>query len=81
MIMTDGEITDFDKTVEQIVIGSDLPLSIIIVGVVGIDDFLHCLNKFINFDKNIQIWGFLKGSYLGEQNKKENAIFYQSYFI
>ena len=33
MIMTDGEITDFDDTVNSIVEGSDLPLSIIIVGI------------------------------------------------
>jgi len=31
--LTDGEITDFEDTVDQIVVGSDLPLSIIIVGV------------------------------------------------
>ena len=38
MILTDGIITDFEKTVEQIVKGSDLPMSIIIIGV-GDADF------------------------------------------
>lgn len=33
MIITDGVITDFDETCDAIVDGSDLPLSIIIVGV------------------------------------------------
>ena len=33
MILTDGEITDLDDTIDQIVLGSDLPLSIIIVGI------------------------------------------------
>lgn len=33
MILTDGEITDIDKTIDSIVKGSDYPLSIIIVGV------------------------------------------------
>jgi len=38
LILTDGVINDFDATVDQIVAGSDLPLSIIIVGV-GSADF------------------------------------------
>jgi len=33
LILTDGDITDLDDTIDQIVLGSDLPLSIIIVGV------------------------------------------------
>lgn len=33
LMITDGEITDLDDTIDQIVLGSDLPLSIIIVGV------------------------------------------------
>ena len=33
LILTDGEITDFDATVESIVDASGLPMSIIIVGV------------------------------------------------
>ena len=36
--MTDGVITDMQETIDQIVRGSDLPLSIIIVGV-GHADF------------------------------------------
>jgi len=38
LILTDGEITDFDETVESIVDASGLPMSIIIVGV-GQADF------------------------------------------
>ena len=38
LIITDGIITDFDATVDQIVGGSSLPLSIIIIGV-GEADF------------------------------------------
>lgn len=38
MIITDGVITDFQATVEQIVRASDLPMSILIVGV-GEADF------------------------------------------
>ena len=38
LILTDGCITDLEKTVEQVVLGSKLPLSIIIVGV-GTADF------------------------------------------
>ena len=38
LILTDGAITDFEETVEQVVKGSSLPLSIIIVGV-GEADF------------------------------------------
>jgi len=37
LIITDGCITDFEKTVEQIVKGSKLPMSIIIVGVGNAD--------------------------------------------
>lgn len=33
MIITDGQISDIEATVDQVVYGSDLPLSIIIVGV------------------------------------------------
>ena len=33
LIITDGIITDFEKTVDEIIKGSTLPLSIIIVGV------------------------------------------------
>jgi len=35
LIITDGVITDFEETVEQIVKASDKPLSVIIVGVGG----------------------------------------------
>jgi hypothetical protein len=38
LIITDGIISDMEKTIEQVVIGSELPLSIIIVGV-GEADF------------------------------------------
>lgn len=38
MIITDGIINDMQKTIDQIVRGSTLPLSIIIVGV-GSDEF------------------------------------------
>ena len=37
-MLTDGEIMDMDKTIDEIVRGSDLPLSIIIVGI-GDADF------------------------------------------
>ena len=33
MIITDGVITDFQQTVEEIVRGSELPYSIVIIGV------------------------------------------------
>jgi hypothetical protein len=39
LIITDGIINDMQKTIDQIVRGSTLPLSIIIVGV-GSDEFL-----------------------------------------
>lgn len=38
LIITDGVISDLQKTIDQIVYGSELPLSIIIVGV-GSADF------------------------------------------
>jgi hypothetical protein len=38
MIITDGVISDLQATIDQIVRGSDLPLSIVIVGV-GSADF------------------------------------------
>jgi len=38
LIITDGIISDLQKTIDQIVYGSELPLSIIIVGV-GEADF------------------------------------------
>ena len=38
LIITDGIISDLQKTIDQIVYGSELPLSIIIVGV-GSADF------------------------------------------
>lgn len=37
LILTDGIINDMDATIDQIVRGSSLPLSIIIVGVGGED--------------------------------------------
>jgi len=37
LILTDGTITDYQKTVDQIVKASDLPISIIIIGVGGAD--------------------------------------------
>ena len=37
LIITDGIISDLQKTIDQIVYGSELPLSIIIVGVGGAD--------------------------------------------
>jgi len=33
LLMTDGEIHDMDETINQIVVSSSLPLSIIIVGI------------------------------------------------
>jgi len=38
LILTDGAITDMNNTIDEIVRGSDLPLSIIIVGL-GVADF------------------------------------------
>ena len=38
MIITDGLINDIETTIDEVVRGSDLPLSIIIVGV-GSEDF------------------------------------------
>ena len=38
LIITDGIINDFTKTVDEIVRGAELPLSIVIVGV-GDDEF------------------------------------------
>ena len=38
LIITDGQISDMEATVDQVVYGSELPLSIIIVGV-GSADF------------------------------------------
>ena len=43
LILTDGEIMDLQKTIDQIVRGSELPLSVIIVGVGNAD--------FTNMDK------------------------------
>ena len=37
MILTDGIISDMEKTIDQIVRGADLPLSIVIVGVGNAD--------------------------------------------
>ena len=37
LIITDGIISDLQKTIDQVVRGSELPLSIIIVGVGGAD--------------------------------------------
>ena len=37
MIITDGIISDLQKTIDEVVYGSSLPLSIIIVGVGGAD--------------------------------------------
>lgn len=37
LIITDGIITDFDQTVDEIVKASDLPVSIIIIGVGNAD--------------------------------------------
>ena len=37
LILTDGIISDLEKTIDQIVRGSDLPLSIVIVGVGNAD--------------------------------------------
>lgn len=37
LIITDGIISDLQKTIDQVVYGSELPLSIIIVGVGGAD--------------------------------------------
>ena len=38
MIITDGQISDIEDTIDQVVYGSELPLSLIIVGV-GSADF------------------------------------------
>jgi hypothetical protein len=40
LLLTDGVINDLEKTIDQIVRGSSLPLSIIIVGV-GNEDFTN----------------------------------------
>ena len=37
LILTDGVINDMQRTIDSIVAGSDLPLSIVIVGVGGAD--------------------------------------------
>ena len=38
MILTDGEITDIKKSIDWVVAGSDVPLSIVIIGL-GNDKF------------------------------------------
>ena len=63
LIITDGIITDFDQTVDEIVKASDLPVSIIIIGVGDADFdqmsdldgdteplFSKRLNKFVSRD-------------------------------
>jgi hypothetical protein len=37
LILTDGEIHDMSQTIESLVLSSDLPLSIIIIGVGNAD--------------------------------------------
>jgi vacuolar-type H+-ATPase subunit F/Vma7 len=37
LILTDGVINDIQKTIDEVVRGSDLPLSIVIVGVGNAD--------------------------------------------
>ena len=57
MIITDGCITDFNETVEQIVKASDLPMSIIIVGVGNADfDLMEDLDGDIEplYSKNLR---------------------------
>jgi hypothetical protein len=55
LIITDGEITDMDDTVEAIVTASYLPLSIIIVGV-GSADFTN-MNTLDGDDDRLQFRG------------------------
>lgn len=63
LILTDGIINDLQETIQQIVVGSDLPLSIIIVGVGQADFsmmeqldgdveplFSHKINRFVSRD-------------------------------
>lgn len=57
MILTDGCITDFDKTVDQIVKGSNQPMSIIIVGVGNADfDQMEALDGDVEplYSKNLR---------------------------
>ena len=49
MILTDGVIHDMEDTIEQIILGSELPLSIIIVGL-GTEDFEYM--KILDSDKH-----------------------------
>lgn len=53
LIITDGEIQDMDASIQQIVEGADLPLSIIIVGV-GNNDFTNMkVDMIIDYDDQI----------------------------
>ena len=49
MIITDGKIDDLDETIDELVEGSFLPLSIIIIGV-GDADFSNMV--YLDADKN-----------------------------
>ena len=66
--MTDGVITDLEKTIDQVVRGSDLPLSIIIIGVGGADftqmeqldgDITPLFSKTLNRYRNRDIVQFV----------------------
>lgn len=49
LILTDGVINDLQRTIDQIVRGSDLPLSVIIVGVGSADfDQMETLDGDVN---------------------------------
>lgn len=50
LIITDGVIHDMDASIQQIVEGADLPLSIIIVGV-GKEDFTNMIvDMIVDYD-------------------------------
>lgn len=53
LIITDGVIHDMDASIQQIVEGADLPLSIIIVGV-GKEDFTNMIvDMIVDYDDQI----------------------------
>ena len=47
LILTDGQITDYRETVDELVKGSQLPMSVIIIGI-GDADF-SSMAPFVNF--------------------------------
>ena len=52
MILTDGIIDDMDDTIDELVEGSFLPLSVIIIGV-GNADFSNMIN--LDYDNNLLV--------------------------